>query len=134
MARKKTTPEREYAKNLLGGRLKDVRTELFGEKGAPDCARALGIPARTWYNYELGVTVPAEVVLRFIALTGVEPHWLLDGRGEKYRSRTGPESLMASTDDGTTAWALARQISRYLEGGHLVVDVTWRISKPDRGT
>jgi hypothetical protein len=48
-------------------------------------ARRLGIPVRTWYNYEGGVTVPAEVVLRIIELTSVEPMWLLHGRGPKFR-------------------------------------------------
>ena len=97
-------------------------------------ARRLGIPVRTWYNYELGVTVPAEVVLRFIAMTGVEPRWLLDGQGEKYRARPESNGQATPSADRGAAWALARQISRYLEGGHLVVDVTWKVSWPDRGT
>ena len=66
MARKKTAPERAHAKNLLAERLKEIRVEMFGEHGGPEIARRLKIPARTWYNYEMGVTVPAEVILRFI--------------------------------------------------------------------
>lgn len=42
-------------------------------------ARRLGIPPRRWYNYEAGVTVPAEVVLGFIERTGANPYWLLTG-------------------------------------------------------
>jgi hypothetical protein len=48
-------------------------------------ARRLGLPARTWYNYETGVTVPAEVLLGFIEQTGVNPTWLLSGEGPRYR-------------------------------------------------
>jgi hypothetical protein len=47
-------------------------------------ARRLGLPARTWYNYETGVTVPAEVLLGFIEQTGANPAWLLNGDGTKY--------------------------------------------------
>ena len=48
-------------------------------------ARRLSLPIRTWYNYESGVTVPAEVMLRFVELTNVEPLWLLHGKGPKFR-------------------------------------------------
>jgi hypothetical protein len=58
---------------------------LFGEHGGPELARRLNLPARTWYNYETGVTVPAEVLLGFIDQTGANPLWLLSGEGMKYR-------------------------------------------------
>jgi SOS-response transcriptional repressor LexA len=48
-------------------------------------ARRLNLPARTWYNYETGVTVPAEVLLGFIEQTGANPNWLLNGEGSRYR-------------------------------------------------
>ena len=41
---------------------------------------SLGLPARTWYNYETGVTVPAEVLLSFIEETNTNPLWLLTGK------------------------------------------------------
>ena len=41
-------------------------------------------PGRTWDNYEAGTIVPAEVLLRFIKVTGVNPMWLLQGKGRKY--------------------------------------------------
>jgi putative transposase len=44
-------------------------------------ASALPIPERTWRNHEAGVIVPAEVILRFLVLTGTGPAWLLTGRG-----------------------------------------------------
>ena len=69
----------------LAGRLRAIRIERFGAEGLPDLAGRLGLPARTWLNYESGVMVPAEVVLRFLVITGAEPGWLLDGRGPKYR-------------------------------------------------
>ncbi len=62
-----------------------MRQELFGEHGGPELARRLNLPARTWYNYETGVTVPAEVLLGFIEQTGANPIWLLSGEGPRYR-------------------------------------------------
>lgn len=82
-----TTIER----NGLARRLCQIRIDLYGEDGIPELAEALGLPARTWANYELGVTVPAPVVLRLIALTGVRPHWLLTGEPPRYdRNGRGP--------------------------------------------
>src|SRR5215467_11341160 len=85
MARRKTLPESVRAKLALAERLASLRLELFGDRGGPEMARRLGIPVRTWYNYEGGVTVPAEVVLKIIELTSVEPGWLLHGKGSKFR-------------------------------------------------
>jgi hypothetical protein len=33
------------------------------------------------------VTLPARVILQFLVLTGVEPRWLLMGKGKRYRAR-----------------------------------------------
>jgi len=66
MARRKTLPDSVRAKCSLAERLGALRAELFGERGGPELARRLGIPVRTWYNYEAGVTIPAEIVLRII--------------------------------------------------------------------
>ena len=85
MARRKTLPESVRAKLALAERLANLRSELFGERGGPEMARRLGIPVRTWYNYEAGVTVPAEVILKIIELTSIEPSWLLHGKGSKFR-------------------------------------------------
>jgi hypothetical protein len=65
-------------------RLRQVRVELYGEDGGPTLARDLGLPARTWRNYESGVTIPGPVMLRFIELTGACPHWLLTGEPPQY--------------------------------------------------
>lgn len=85
MARCKSSPEVLRTKCELANRLKEIRTEQYGERGGPELARRLNLPIRTWYNYETGVTVPSEVLLRFIELTNVEPQWLLSGDGARYR-------------------------------------------------
>jgi hypothetical protein len=66
---------------VLAGRVREIRRQLFGEQGGPLLAEALGLPERTWRNYEAGVTIPAPVILRFIELCGASPHWLLTGEG-----------------------------------------------------
>jgi hypothetical protein len=85
MARRKNAPDVVKVKCGVAERLRELRVELVGERGGPELARRLGLPVRTWYNYEGGVTVPAEVVLRLIELTQVEATWLLHGRGPKFR-------------------------------------------------
>jgi len=85
VARKKTPRVRVNVKASLSRRLREIRQELFGEHGGPELARRLNLPARTWYNYETGVTVPAEVLLTFIDQTGANPLWLLSGDGPKLR-------------------------------------------------
>ena len=84
-------------KASISRRLREVRQELFGEHGGPELARKLGLPARTWYNYETGVTVPAEVLLAFIDQTGANPYWLLSGEGERYRRDSDVSSLSELT-------------------------------------
>ena len=78
----------------LAARVSEVRRERFGDAGVPAVASSLGVPDRTWTNYEWGITMPAQVLLKFIILTAVEPHWLLTGEGQKYRGQATP-SLVA---------------------------------------
>lgn len=73
----------------LAERVRRVRVEVFGEGGVGAFAAALGLPPRTWQNYEAGVTIPAQVILGFIEATGVDPLWLLTGHGERYRFGPG---------------------------------------------
>lgn len=112
MARRKNRPETVRAKYDLAERLREIRVELFGERGGSEMARRLGVPIRTWYNYESGVTVPAEVLLRFLELTSVEPQWLLRGRGERFRA--GPVSS-GGADSAGTVQALLRTALQHLE-------------------
>lgn len=95
MARKRVSSDQVRLKAALSRRVHEIRQELFGERGGPELARRLGIPSHQWYNYELGVTIPAPVILAFQQLTGVQTEWLLEGKGEKYRS---PEPLPAKVD------------------------------------
>jgi hypothetical protein len=94
VARKKTSKVRVNVKASLSRRLREVRQEVLGDHGGPELARRLSLPARTWYNYETGVTVPAEVLLGFIEQTGANPIWLLTGEGSKYR-RSSDERLLS---------------------------------------
>jgi hypothetical protein len=70
----------------LACRVRIIREELFGQNGGPLLAQRVGVPFRTWMNYEDGCTIPAQVILRFIEVTDADPHWLLTGQGESYRS------------------------------------------------
>lgn len=115
MARRKTLPESIRAKLALSERLACLRLELFGERGGPEMARRLGIPVRTWYNYEGGVTVPAEVVLKIIELTSVEPSWLLHGKGPRFRNHPQSGQIEASARPATTVGALLRTALQLLE-------------------
>jgi len=71
-------------KSDLSRRLREIRIALYGENGGPVLAKALGVPYRTLHNYEMGCTIPAHAILRFIELTGAHPHWLLTGEGERF--------------------------------------------------
>jgi phage repressor protein C with HTH and peptisase S24 domain len=114
MARRKTLPESVRAKLMLAERLAALRSELFGDRGGPEMARRLGIPVRTWYNYEGGVTVPAEVILKIIELTAVEPAWLLHGEGPKFRT-TQPDRRDTGRSPAMTIGALLRTALKMLE-------------------
>jgi hypothetical protein len=76
----------------LARRLREVRDDHCGPRGAQFLADDLGLPLATWADYERGVAVPAGVVLRLIDAVGVSPHWLLTGRGPKYPARTPTET------------------------------------------
>lgn len=71
----------------LARRLCQIRTELYGADGISALAEALGIPERTWLNYESGIALPAPLLLMVIEQTGANPHWLLTGEGERYTTR-----------------------------------------------
>ena len=104
MARRKNAPESIRLKHSLSERLRELRTEFFGERGGPDMARTLGILVRTWYNYESGVTVPAEIILQVVELTSVEPVWLLRGEGPKFR----PATPATAAGEGLQNWPRPR--------------------------
>jgi DNA-binding transcriptional regulator YiaG len=72
----------------LARRLREIRQDLYGEIGIEVLARAANVPTATWHNYEQGVTMPANVLLDFLEVTGTDPHWLLTGEGERLSVRT----------------------------------------------
>ena len=74
-------------------RVRELREDLYGEDGLENLAAALGVPAQTWRNYESGVTMPAEVLLEFLTLTGTDPNWLLTGEGERLLYETSPSRM-----------------------------------------
>ena len=74
-------------------RMREIRQDLYGEHGLENLAVALGVPAQTWRNYEQGVTMPAEMLLEFMVLTGADPNWLLTGDGERISSEIPPSRL-----------------------------------------
>lgn len=123
MARRKTLPDSIRAKYSLAERLGSLRAEIFGERGGPELARQLSLPVRTWYNYESGVTVPAEVILKIIELTSVEPMWLLHGKGPKFRP-VAPDRRDAVVGTGVSVGALLRTALLMLEQGEATPTVT----------
>ena len=68
----------------LALRVREIREELYGENGGPSLARHLGLPFRTWLEFESGRVIPAVVILRFVQVTHAHPLWLRTGLGEKY--------------------------------------------------
>jgi phage repressor protein C with HTH and peptisase S24 domain len=114
MARRKTLPESVRAKMALAERLAALRLELYGDRGGPEMARRLGIPVRTWYNYEGGVTVPAEVILKIIELTAVEAGWLLHGEEPKFRNQLSERGERGG-QPAVTVGALLRTALQLLE-------------------
>jgi hypothetical protein len=70
-------------KAALADRMREIRLDLYGEDGLENLTRALEVPAQTWRNYERGITMPAELMIEFLVLTGVDPNWLLTGEGDR---------------------------------------------------
>lgn len=126
MARKKTPSVRVRVTQSLSQRLREIRQELFGEHGGPELARRLGLPARNWYNYETGVTVPAEVLLGFIEQTGANPTWLSTGEGPKY-NRGGWDVELS----GLTPVELLRHALEKLEQVELIAPLSGDSSTAD---
>lgn len=88
MDHQQTRSGRASSKAAIAGRLRLSRSEIFGEHGGHELAGRLGLPFRTWLNYENGVTIPGEILLQFLDITGTEPRWLLHGEGPRFRAMT----------------------------------------------
>lgn len=85
MAHPENRPKHQQAKVALADRLRRIREELFPDDGVRELSRRLGLHERTWLNYESGVTIPAEILLSFLEITGTDPSWLLTGEGPMFR-------------------------------------------------
>lgn len=83
-------PPNVVRRQAIAERIREVREEVFGAHGGPTVARRLGLPVRTWYNYETGVAVPSEVLQDFAELTGANLRWLLTGEGPRYQEGREP--------------------------------------------
>lgn len=97
MARMKCSPGVRNLRMQVGRRFSQFRALLFGERGGAGLGRSLGVPTRTIYNYEGGVTMPAEVMLKTIA-AGASPLWMLTGEGEPLLTAEQWEALGFSRD------------------------------------
>jgi hypothetical protein len=76
------------------------------------------------------VIVAAEVILRFIDLTPVDPSWLLFGLGEKYRNQPiGAVGERAQRGRAPSVAELRDQISDRLREGKFVINVSWKKSE-----
>ena len=80
-------------KRSLARRLRLIRRDLYGADGIPTLAEALGIPDQTWSNYESGITLHAPLLLTLIEQTGLNPHWLLTGQGDRYTAKCSGDPL-----------------------------------------
>ena len=64
-------------------RLSSIREEAFGKNGRSAFARALGIPLTSYLNFEHGRVPPVDVLVRMVAVTRVNPRWLVHGKGPR---------------------------------------------------
>jgi len=62
-------------------RLSSIREEAFGKSGRSAFARTLGIPLTSYLNFEHGRVPPVDVLVKMVAVTRVNPRWLVHGKG-----------------------------------------------------
>jgi hypothetical protein len=70
--------DQQQRTRAMADRIRLVRQERFGNDVA-SLAAALGIPERTWLNYEDGVIMPADTMLGFLEICHAELSWMLHG-------------------------------------------------------
>ena len=68
-------------------RLGKTREAAFGRTGRSAFARALGIPLTSYLNFENGRVPPMDIIVKMMALTRVNPRWLVHGAGPQYLPR-----------------------------------------------
>jgi hypothetical protein len=85
-------PQWEDIRIGVAARIRAIRIEQFGAHGGPLLAESLNLPHREWLSYENGAMIPGQILLRFLEITDVQPHWLLTGEGERYRQNPPPKT------------------------------------------
>jgi hypothetical protein len=95
--------EHRTSHGALARRIRAVRCESYDDSGEAMLAEAMHLPVATWRNYEAGVVIPATVILRFMELTGADPHWLLTGQGDRYLSGPATTPGLASRPHAVAA-------------------------------
>jgi hypothetical protein len=88
--------DRQTIREALAQRIDEIAREQYGENGGPLLAARLGIPYRTLLNYVSGITIPAEILLRFIELTRAHPSWLLTGDEPRYLPESSSGIIVTS--------------------------------------
>jgi transcriptional regulator with XRE-family HTH domain len=91
MARVKLSRALRRHRAEIGGRLRMLRKGF--KKSGPEFAREIGIPPRSWQNYESGVQPPMDVVLMLIIRFGVSPWWLLTGARPIFSTVSWPHAI-----------------------------------------
>jgi hypothetical protein len=72
------------SRKWIAARVREIRIERYGKHGVPLLAKEMGIPSHAWASYEAGVTMPSEVLLRFIQVTNSNPNWFLTNLADRY--------------------------------------------------
>lgn len=65
-------------------RLGEIREAAYGKHGRSAFARALGIPLTSYLNFENGRVPPMDTIVKMMALTRVNPRWLVQGEGPQH--------------------------------------------------
>lgn len=70
------------AAQTVADRLKALRVAL--NRTQAEIAAMAGIPLPTWKKYEAGDREPGAAALAAMAITGVDLHWLITGKGDMW--------------------------------------------------
>jgi hypothetical protein len=88
--------ETRMLRSMIALRIRAIRQEHYGDRGVDILAAHLELPVRTWEHYESGVTIPGEVLLRFMVETGVSASWVLTGEGARYIAADAAISILSA--------------------------------------
>ena len=94
-------------------RLGEIREAAYGKHGRSAFARALGIPLTSYLNFENGRVPPMDIVVKMMALTRVNPRWLVHGEGSQYLPKE--VELAPAADSASLLTALLDENARLKE-------------------